>query len=567
MIQNLSISHKNFHLDHVVLALILFAFLARFYHIGAPLLDHHSIRQIDTASIARNFYEGGFNLFRPQFDGGGTPGYVECEFQIYSYLVAILYKMFGVREYLGRLLSVICSLFTAACLYFLIKRIKDPSTALFSVFAFVASPLSIAVGRSFQPESMMLFFSTATLLSLLEWLETKNIKFYFLTILFLSLTLLIKIPNLFLGLPILFLILYMKGYTFLFRKKTVLLGFIPLLISFSWYFYAHLLFIKYGNTFIGGGNKFTNLALIMDYRWWIQIFVNRLGGIVLTPFGYLLAFGGLFFVSLRKKEAIFIYWLAAVLIYVFVVGQGNLYHDYYQYPLLPVMCFFCGTSLHHISRLQNADSRANKIFGKGYVIVVISLILALFFAMVVATNACELSIKNGKSIVEAFWNYRTVIWLAGLVVFLYFLASLNALKIFFTNDDTNFGKSICLIVMVGFFLSSIFFLHLNKVYEIDTSKLVLAKSLKSLTTSKDLIITTTDSSLGHLYYSHRKGWSYFRKGPKHLSEIEHLVRKGASFLLINKRYERDQYGDLKNFLKNCPNFELLFGYKLYKLRN
>lgn len=50
-------------------------------------------RQTDTASIAYHFYENGYKLFYPQiFWGGNGPGYVETEFQLYPFLVSILYN-------------------------------------------------------------------------------------------------------------------------------------------------------------------------------------------------------------------------------------------------------------------------------------------------------------------------------------------------------------------------------------------------------------------------------------------------------------------------------------------
>jgi hypothetical protein len=52
--------------------IILFITLAvRLYHINFPVLGWHSWRQSDTASIARNFYENGFNILYPQVNWAG----------------------------------------------------------------------------------------------------------------------------------------------------------------------------------------------------------------------------------------------------------------------------------------------------------------------------------------------------------------------------------------------------------------------------------------------------------------------------------------------------------------
>lgn len=43
------------------------------------------------------------NILYPKVDWrGNSPGYAEAEFQLYNFLVAILYSLFGLYEWLGR---------------------------------------------------------------------------------------------------------------------------------------------------------------------------------------------------------------------------------------------------------------------------------------------------------------------------------------------------------------------------------------------------------------------------------------------------------------------------------
>jgi hypothetical protein len=87
-ITNIFSNEKN-----VLIALMLSGLLCRLFNLTTPLLDYHSWRQTDTAAIARNFYYNGFNIFYPQIDWGGTgPGYVEAEFQLVPFIIAIFYK-------------------------------------------------------------------------------------------------------------------------------------------------------------------------------------------------------------------------------------------------------------------------------------------------------------------------------------------------------------------------------------------------------------------------------------------------------------------------------------------
>lgn len=120
------------------------ALLVRLYHMHAPIIGMHSWRQGDTAAIARNFHENGYRLFYPQIDwGGNSQGYVESEFQIYPFLVSLLYSVFGVHEALGRLLSTLFALLAIYLLYLFVKRYLSKKTALWSAFIFSFLPLNI----------------------------------------------------------------------------------------------------------------------------------------------------------------------------------------------------------------------------------------------------------------------------------------------------------------------------------------------------------------------------------------------------------------------------------------
>ena len=65
--------------------IIVSGFLTRLMNITQPLFEVAGWRQCDTASIARNFYYNGMNIFYPQIlAGGATNGIIgETEFHLY----------------------------------------------------------------------------------------------------------------------------------------------------------------------------------------------------------------------------------------------------------------------------------------------------------------------------------------------------------------------------------------------------------------------------------------------------------------------------------------------------
>lgn len=108
----------SFSLKRILLLIVLaFAFYFRLPGMSNPLLDTHSWRQTQTAMFARNLYRNHLNIFLPEVDWNGKDkGYIESEFQLYPFIVAVFYKIFGVREVIGKFIAL---LFFVAALYYL----------------------------------------------------------------------------------------------------------------------------------------------------------------------------------------------------------------------------------------------------------------------------------------------------------------------------------------------------------------------------------------------------------------------------------------------------------------
>src|SRR3989304_1883280 len=223
---------------HKVYYIIFLTIVTRVYHITFPVIGWHAWRQSDTATIARNFFYNGFNILYPQinFNGNGT-GYVESEFHIYPFIVSLLYAVFGVEDMIGRIVSVIFSMFTVYGIYLLVKKIMNEDIALWSSFIYAILPLNIFYGRAFMPEAAMLMCSVYSIYFFSEWIDKENktltpnpsphgegrndkvishishsfslkqsnlvlIKYFIPAWLFTVLAILIKLPTLYLGLPL-----------------------------------------------------------------------------------------------------------------------------------------------------------------------------------------------------------------------------------------------------------------------------------------------------------------------------------------------------------------------------
>ncbi len=144
---------------------VLFGVVLRLKGLHSPILDHPAWRQGDTASIARNFALLQYNILYPQTNyNGPPPNYVELELQIVPFLAASLYKVFGVHEIFGRLISIAFSLGTVAVTGLFARWLFTSSIAgIMAAFFFAIFPGSIYYGRTFTPDTTMVFFLTAAL--------------------------------------------------------------------------------------------------------------------------------------------------------------------------------------------------------------------------------------------------------------------------------------------------------------------------------------------------------------------------------------------------------------------
>ena len=161
-----------------LLGMLALGLAARLVEVGEPLIDKQAWRQTDTAAIARNFYEEGYDLLYPRVDWrGNTPGFVEMNFPLYPFIVAAAYGVYGgVHEWLGRLISTLCSLAGGGLLFVFARRIFDSErVALWASFFFLFTPLSVYFGRAFMPEPLMLLLSVAALLLFDCWAENGQI--------------------------------------------------------------------------------------------------------------------------------------------------------------------------------------------------------------------------------------------------------------------------------------------------------------------------------------------------------------------------------------------------------
>ncbi|MFQ5713775.1 MAG: ArnT family glycosyltransferase [Candidatus Scalinduaceae bacterium] len=337
--------------------IIISGFLARLINIGQPLFDVTMWRQTDTAAIARNFYYNGMNIFYPQvLWGGATEGYVgETEFQLYTFVVALLYKIFGVHEYFGRLVSIFAFCGGAFFLYKLARRYIGAQGAIVALLFYTFNPHIFFYSRSFQPESTMLFFSIALVYFFSQWIDTERRKDFILMTLCGACAFLVKLPTACLGLPLLYLCIVKYRWKLFLEWKLWLFAFLTLLPAALWYIFSYKLNSLNGVSFHSYhvGTMFGS-EYIASLDWYKTVFYVYIFERNLIYIGAVLTIVG-FFSAIRNKDLyLFHFWILCLIIFFFVSPETTGHHSHWSMPItVPSSIFIAWTIVTYFHRIKN----------------------------------------------------------------------------------------------------------------------------------------------------------------------------------------------------------------------
>jgi hypothetical protein len=317
--------------------ILLLGAAARLYRVTGPFPDRHYYRQFDTAAIARNLAEDSLNLFYPQVDWrGSSPGYVEVEFQAYTFLVAALYRVFGVHEWLARILNLFLYAGTAILLYRLTREVFGQRAALLAAGFYSFLPLSYTVSHNFQPDTLLVLCTLAGLYYFWRWTEDGAWKWLAISAFSLMLAVLIKPFYLYAGLPLVYLCWRKSRWRFLANPALWAYAVIIILPMIAWYVHSYHLWQLYGNTFGIFGGRIKGAYLGGDVPQTGTLLYNlvwRLVWEIATPPGLLLLIAGLF-VRPPSGNYLFHWWALAFLATIPMVPAGHSGHNYYQLPLV-----------------------------------------------------------------------------------------------------------------------------------------------------------------------------------------------------------------------------------------
>lgn len=326
----------------ILILIILLAFGLRLYKITNPILDWHSWRQADTASVTREFVKSDLNPLYPKYhdlsnipSGMENPeGYRMVEFPIYNLITASILKTVPQLqlEATSRVISILFSLGTLISIFFLTRSYFGKKAAYFASFFFAVIPYSVFYSRTVLPEPTMLFFMVFSLLMFRYFTKRKQYRCYFLSVISLAFAFLLKPFVVFLAPVYLGMMLEEGGLKFFkdFRIYLYLiLSVTPFLIWRKWISGFPEGIPASDWLFNGNGIRFRPAWI----RWLGYERLTKLilgfAGVIYLPISFLN--------QLKNKRLFLPSWWLSIFLYFAVIATGNVQHDYYQFFIMPVV--------------------------------------------------------------------------------------------------------------------------------------------------------------------------------------------------------------------------------------
>lgn len=393
---------KNMRL---LIIIILLGTFVRMINLTQPLLEGASTRQVETAMIARNFYNHGFKLFYPQIDvfGNDNPGYLMQEFYIIPFIAALFYKLLGgINEWILRLISVFSYIVASIMIYKLAAYCFNRKVGVIATLCLTISPLSIYLGRAVHPEMAIIFFNATAIYSFLRWIEKRKLSYGVATAVSFTMAVLLKIPNLYLILPLLFIGIMSQDKSTFKSAQFWLLSLIGFIVIGAFNFHQHLVRVAYPNAAVTNFDMNTILHYIKVYlakKEFYKKIYEDLVNYTLTPIGTTLFILGLMLKLETRREWLFYIWILSIGIF-FLLMPAQCIQGYYQIHLLPAASIIMGKIIYQFSASQFFNNRFLKknVFGALLLMSVFLVVFRYSYAYYRVPENFRYVVETGKAI-------------------------------------------------------------------------------------------------------------------------------------------------------------------------
>lgn len=224
-------------------------------------------RETDTQTIARNFTESP-NIFYPRIDWGGAgEGYVETEFQLYTWITSLIMRMADpLAEWPAQLLSLLAVMGAGWVAFSRLSTIHGQLAAAAGAAALLTTKAVMQAATTVQPESLCLLLFVVAWFALRDFARSGNLRSLLLYALTGAAAMLVKPTAGQLGIASFLLVLIQSPA--LLKRKEIWIAWACMVGALVLHMlHARGLYLEYGNTFgvlSGGESKVPRLGLLFS---------------------------------------------------------------------------------------------------------------------------------------------------------------------------------------------------------------------------------------------------------------------------------------------------------------
>jgi hypothetical protein len=342
----------------IFILIILLPLIFRLYKITNPLVDEPNFRQAQTATVVKNYYINGLDLFRSELDifGIGKEKYLTLEFPLYQSIVLFFYKTISPNDCWGRIVSILFSLIGGLYLFYLVKLINgNKLLALFSALFYFFVPLNLYHHRTFLIDTTVVTFNILGLYYFCLYINKIKKRYIITALILLSLGFMQKgMYGPFYLIPLVYLYFINQK-----KKQIPLINFIfylfiPLAALFLWQQHVNDINILNGQEYFTTINKshlIWNFGLPLDRLDW-GLWKDRLSfilnGIFLKPGLIFFTLGLLILKKYKNYKFIYIFLISEILYFLIFFRIQS--HNYYQMVMVPAFSIIMSAGLLSLSK-------------------------------------------------------------------------------------------------------------------------------------------------------------------------------------------------------------------------
>jgi 4-amino-4-deoxy-L-arabinose transferase-like glycosyltransferase len=306
----------------LIALLIALTLASRGIRLNAAYLDHHSHRQTDVATIARNFYERDPNILYPQVNWrADASNYIESTFPLVPWLTGLGYRLTGEQRWVGRGLVALFAALEVAALFGLVSLYWGQAAGFFAGLFLALSPMAVFFGRALMDDIPSMALAVAGLWGVAAWARSeipvgrrggRPVAGIFdwrlaLGLLGVTLALMVKVLAVYIYFPLLVVLWQKYRWRVVREPRAWTIVLLPLLPTAAWYLWARELGWHYLSFGIGAPasnetvSKWGSLAFILSGPF-LQRIGSRVLQALLTPAGVIPLIVGMVVAVTRPDE-------------------------------------------------------------------------------------------------------------------------------------------------------------------------------------------------------------------------------------------------------------------------